>query len=458
MNQKFEYDIFLSHNSKDKDWVRNLATKIESENYKERKLKVFFDEWDIKPGQNILERLEKGLIQSRFVGVILSKNSVNAEWPSMEWSVGVYSDPSGRKGTVIPIWLGNCDIPPSLKIRNVLYCRNDQEFKKSYSNLISILTDKEIPRGSNNEKNSKSVYYIEKFPIDYEDSIQEQLASNIFPVIKIPDSIWSGPTSFTNKEVFEYLLKHHKGIHPTYTVKEKRIFCFWDLNDKSCPFQEILNANSIEKIPTKSWLQNENYSKWLMELLNRGIRNYFWDLNLKFDPAHQRYYFPPLGGTNREISWDTGKRKATRRVTAFHKKGETDRVFWSHQSLRAKFLILDEEIFLQIMPGWTFTVDGNNPLPSSEIGPLSTKWTTNERNSSLFYHVRFWSNLISKSSNKIMIPLGNSYCEVDTTPAVIEINAGLQNDLNPIEKVFEIADDEIQSTEILQNALVEDEN
>jgi len=107
-----------------------------------------------------------------------------------------------------------------------------------------------------------------------------------------------------------------------------------------------------------------------------------------------------------------------------------------------------DEVFLQLEPGWAFTFDGEHPLTGRDVGIFSTKWTTKERNPSVFYHVRFWSNLLSHSKDSISIRLGNEKVTVDVTPAVIDLPVGIEGDFNPIEKVFETADKEIESTEI----------
>ena len=121
MTREVQYDVFLSYNNRDRTWVEQLATSIESEQYGSRSLKVFLDELDIIPGKNVIQAIENGLETARYVCPILSENSIDAEWPNMEWSIAISKDPSGSKGTIIPIWLGGCDIPPSLKIRNRPY-------------------------------------------------------------------------------------------------------------------------------------------------------------------------------------------------------------------------------------------------------------------------------------------------------------------------------------------------
>ncbi|MGA2660542.1 MAG: toll/interleukin-1 receptor domain-containing protein [Verrucomicrobiota bacterium] len=46
--EAFTYDIFLSHGAKDKPVVRPLAGRLRADG-----LKVWFDEWELKPGVNL---------------------------------------------------------------------------------------------------------------------------------------------------------------------------------------------------------------------------------------------------------------------------------------------------------------------------------------------------------------------------------------------------------------------
>jgi len=97
-----DWDLFLCHTGVDKEWVRELATRLENETSHQRKIKVFFDEWEIQPGTNVVVNLENGVAKARFVGVVLSPEMLDAEWPTLEWTMAVYEDPSGRRGKVVP--------------------------------------------------------------------------------------------------------------------------------------------------------------------------------------------------------------------------------------------------------------------------------------------------------------------------------------------------------------------
>lgn len=144
----YEYDIFLSHNNADKVWVEKLASDIENNSYG-IPLKVFFDKWDIKPGADIPQELERGLEVSRFIGLVMSPEALNSNWVALERSTAIYRDPSAREKTLIPILRRDCTIPIMLKRINYIDFTLDENYSDSLNILLSILLNKELPRGKN---------------------------------------------------------------------------------------------------------------------------------------------------------------------------------------------------------------------------------------------------------------------------------------------------------------------
>ncbi|MEK7677942.1 MAG: toll/interleukin-1 receptor domain-containing protein [Verrucomicrobiota bacterium] len=59
--EAFTHDVFLSHSAKDKAVVRPLAERLRQDG-----LKVWFDEWVLKPGDSIPAKIEEGLERSQF--------------------------------------------------------------------------------------------------------------------------------------------------------------------------------------------------------------------------------------------------------------------------------------------------------------------------------------------------------------------------------------------------------
>ena len=53
MPGEFPYDVFLSHSAKDKPVVRDVAERLRKDG-----LRVWFDEWEIRPGDSIPAKIE----------------------------------------------------------------------------------------------------------------------------------------------------------------------------------------------------------------------------------------------------------------------------------------------------------------------------------------------------------------------------------------------------------------
>jgi len=60
MTETFTYDVFISHSAKDRPVVRQLAERLKQDG-----LRVWFDEWEIQPGDMIGLKIEQGLEHGR---------------------------------------------------------------------------------------------------------------------------------------------------------------------------------------------------------------------------------------------------------------------------------------------------------------------------------------------------------------------------------------------------------
>lgn len=140
------YDIFLSHNGADKPWTEKLAYDIESD-IQGPPLKVFFDKWDIKPGANLPEELERGLTSSRFLGLVMSPQAFKSDWVVLERSTAIMRDPAAKLRTIIPLLRKPCKKPLILTPLIHIDFTNDNDYNESLRELIYVLRYKEPERG-----------------------------------------------------------------------------------------------------------------------------------------------------------------------------------------------------------------------------------------------------------------------------------------------------------------------
>ena len=94
-----EYDIFISHASEDKDgFVRGLAEALQARN-----VRVWYDEFTLKVGDSLRRNIDRGLAESRFGVVIVSKHFFRKEWHQKELDA-LFSQEASGKTRILPIW------------------------------------------------------------------------------------------------------------------------------------------------------------------------------------------------------------------------------------------------------------------------------------------------------------------------------------------------------------------
>ena len=109
METGFKFDVFLSHSSKDKAVVRPLAERLWKDG-----IKVWFDEWEIKPGDSIPAKIEEGLEHSRVLVLCMSVNAFGSDWAQLESGTFRFRDPLNQERRFIPLRLDDAPIKGSL--------------------------------------------------------------------------------------------------------------------------------------------------------------------------------------------------------------------------------------------------------------------------------------------------------------------------------------------------------
>ena len=105
----FQYDVFLSHSAKDKAVVRPLAERLRKDG-----LKVWFDEWVLKPGDSIPAKIEEGLEHSRVLVLCMSAHAFGSDWAQLEAGTFRFRDPLNQDRLFTPLRLDDAPIKRSL--------------------------------------------------------------------------------------------------------------------------------------------------------------------------------------------------------------------------------------------------------------------------------------------------------------------------------------------------------
>jgi WD40 repeat protein len=130
MADDFKYDVFLSHNAKDKPRVRRLAERLQQAG-----LRVWFDDWVIQPGDDIYLAIERGLDATRVLLLCISPNALASGWVALERSTAIHRDPANEGRRFIPLLLADCDMPDTL--RRYKYVDFREEAEAAFAELLS---------------------------------------------------------------------------------------------------------------------------------------------------------------------------------------------------------------------------------------------------------------------------------------------------------------------------------
>lgn len=129
----YTHDVFLSHSHIDKPLVRELAKKL-----RDNGIRVWFDEWEVKTGQVVLERVQEGLENSRVLVACVSINSWNSEWAKFEYLMVLAADPLNHAGRVAHLRLDGSPLKPSMAAYSYIdWHSGDHEVE--YQKLLAII-------------------------------------------------------------------------------------------------------------------------------------------------------------------------------------------------------------------------------------------------------------------------------------------------------------------------------
>ncbi|BAZ27056.1 hypothetical protein NIES4073_79720 [Kalymmatonema gypsitolerans NIES-4073] len=133
-----EYDVFISHAAEDKEeFVRPLAEELQKRGYS-----VWYDEFSLSWGDNLSSSIDKGISQSKFGIIVLSRNFFKKTWTKRELETFVSKEVTSGK-VILPIWhqVSREDVLAfSPTLADKLALKSSQGIDYIISELVKILT------------------------------------------------------------------------------------------------------------------------------------------------------------------------------------------------------------------------------------------------------------------------------------------------------------------------------
>ncbi len=129
------HSIFLSHTHDDKPFVRELQNQLNAHGVEE----IWIDEAEIQVGDSLMKKIEEGMKTSKYVAVILSKNSVKAPWVQKELEIAMNTEITKGQVVVLPILYEECELPVFLSGKLYADFTNADRSEESLRKLLNRL-------------------------------------------------------------------------------------------------------------------------------------------------------------------------------------------------------------------------------------------------------------------------------------------------------------------------------
>jgi len=291
--------LFLCYTGADKSWTRNLAGLIEQHRMWNRQLKVFFDEWDLNYGLNIINEIDQGLKSSRYVGLVLSPAMLEAPWPTVEWQSQIMDDPSGKSGRILPLLLKRfhedgapIELPFVLKPLKRFDFTDPRRFQVELDHLIRRLTNQPLPRGPVRARALGSALLGQHEPgQEAPEQTEEALTSNLLPVLRIPESLFS---DFTTASTKHEIWSRVAGTTPPFFLYGGRLYSFVQPNATDNIFKPFVSGRQAKVEPTTVWLSDHDNAKQIVGLFNNSLRRHGRDLSIWTAKSDRSLFYPPV--------------------------------------------------------------------------------------------------------------------------------------------------------------------
>jgi hypothetical protein len=134
------YDVFISHKSDCKPWVRVLARNLKEQGYN-----VFLDEWELVPGKSIVDGLYQALNQSKKGILMATPEAFEAGWVKEEYHQMMIQKQEDKDFVIIPLVLGK-EIPDFPFMKDILWVdfRDPDKYRESFYHLLCAIEGKSL--------------------------------------------------------------------------------------------------------------------------------------------------------------------------------------------------------------------------------------------------------------------------------------------------------------------------
>jgi len=142
MSDEFAFDVFLSYSSMDKAVVRAVAERLRWDG-----LRVWLDDWELRPGDHFPSKIEEGLERSRVLVLCMSTAAFESDWARLESYTFRFRDPLNKERRFIPLRLDEAPVKGSLgQFVYIDWGAGEREYEKLLEACRPTVEEEEAPQ------------------------------------------------------------------------------------------------------------------------------------------------------------------------------------------------------------------------------------------------------------------------------------------------------------------------
>ena len=103
-------DFFISYNKADLPWAEWIAWQLEASRHT-----TILQAWDFRPGSNFVIDMQRAAAEAERTIAVLSPDYLASLYTQPEWAAAFAQDPTGEKGTVLPVRVRACELKENFK-------------------------------------------------------------------------------------------------------------------------------------------------------------------------------------------------------------------------------------------------------------------------------------------------------------------------------------------------------
>lgn len=250
---------------------------------------------------------------------------------------------------------------------------------------------------------------------------EEQLVSNFFPVVSLPDTIRVRTTSPVSVP----------------SIRKGSGHFFFDQDGGRTTSPGDPGTVQLGTIQTSEWLEDEDAVNWLIELLNEHLLANLGNRGLPHLEGTTLYFFaadPASELTTVTVRAPRGKRP-WRVVRRYRTEGGVT-TFFAHCAARIRFTRVGQSPLLTIHPTWVFTEDGLHPVAAARRSALLRRWSRFDRNENRVQRVYSWFSWLSEGQRLFRLTTLSDPIVVDSTTDLPRLPFGIPNDQRPLDSIL----------------------